>query len=623
MKTLIVGTCGHIDHGKTSLIKALTGVDADRLKEEKARGITIDLGYADYILPSKNRVAFVDVPGHEKFVKNMIAGITGVSLAMIIISAEDGIMPQTIEHFGIIKGLAIEKCVVVITKCDKSNDEVIELIYEEVKELLKGSPFENSKIIKTSAKTKEGIKDLIDYFEEEIKLSKSELDEDVFRMNIDRVFTINGAGTVVTGTIIEGEVNLGDNLFLYPENIEVKARGIQGYGENTKKLTKGNRCAINLSGVSKEEIKRGDVLSLDKNLKTSFIVDCKLNIDDSLDKKIKDRQRVRFYVGTKEVIGRIHLLNDDYIQVRLEEEIISKKGDNYYIRNFSPIYNIGGGKIIEPNAKKAKGDKEKYLDSLKLKEKGSLEENILKELLDIEFLFKEDLIKKFNSKEEIEKALEKLVHKDLVVILSKSNKNIIFSRKRLDKIESEAFSIIKEYHKKNPLDKGISKEELRKKLTKKEINKNDFNIFIDYLSENLIESSSGIIYLKDFKKRLSLNQKNFKKELLEELDKGFVPLNLNELYTKHNIKEEDKNKLLNYLNEENEVILLNDGVILTKDTFNFGIDEIYKHFRKNKTLSLGECRDILKTNRKIALSFLEELDNRKITKRGEKDRVLL
>ncbi len=628
MKTLMIGTCGHIDHGKTSLIKELTGVDTDRLEEEKKRGITIDLGFTDLILKSNRRVSFVDVPGHEKFIRNMIAGITGVDTVLFVIAADEGVMPQTIEHLQIINGLNIKDGVIALTKCDKSDEELIQLIIDDIREAFKGTILENARIIKTSTKTKEGIQELIEFFEETLDNKKeNNLDNLPFRMCIDRVFSIKGSGTVVTGTALEGTVKEGDILKLYPSKKSVRVREIQSYGEKQVTGISGNRCAINLTGVAKDDIKRGEVISSEENIESSFIIDCSFNITNNKVDDIKKGQRVRIYHGTKEIMGRIHILDGDkkYIQLRLEEEIISKKGDYYYLRNYSPMYNIGGGRVIEPNGRKIKGSNQLYLNNIILKEKGSIEDNILDKLRREEFLYISELISmNYSNKTNIDKAIEKLLFRKKIEIIKNCKENIIFSVNQLDIIKDELLESLINYHNKNPLEIGISKESLRKMVIKKDIKPKEFNEMLKLLNKDGIMTISGeIISLSNFKRRLNLNQKNFRRDLLKELNAGFINANLEFIKQSNNISELEYKKIINILEQEGEILHLNDDVIIKVEVFNYGVLKVKEYLEDKGEITLGECRDILKTNRKIALAFLEELDCRKITKRVENRRVML
>ncbi|MEG2739187.1 selenocysteine-specific translation elongation factor [Clostridium sp.] len=626
MKTIIFGTCGHIDHGKTSLIKALTGVDADRLEEEKKRGITIDLGYADIVLPSNKRISFIDVPGHEKFIKNMLAGITGARKVLFIVAADEGVMPQTVEHLEIINGLNIDGGIIALTKCDKCDEELISLAINDIRETFKGTALEHSKIIKTSVKTSEGLDELKSYFEEVLDNNDEYYNDDLFRMDIDRVFTINGAGTVVTGTIISGDVTEGDELILYPSKKKVKVRGIEAYGQKVIKVKCGKRCGLNISSVDKSEIKRGHTLSKDYKLEPSYIVDCSFK-NTKKNYKIKHNERIRFYHGTNEIIGRVYKVDEDghYIQIRLEKEIISKKGDKYYLRSYSPMYNIGGGNIINSNSSKLKGDLKEHLNKLELLEKGTLEEVIINTLKEKEFIYLSELdtLSKYGEIE-VEYKLIELEESKKITIIKNCKENIIFLRSKLDIISKYLEDTVLKHHKKNALDIGMAIEELRKIILKRILTPKEFSSLLKIInSKDKFIISDGLISLKSFKNRLNLNQKNFKAELLKELEVGFISLNVKALSEKYKIGNTEYSKIINYLVLNKEILKLNDDVIIESKIFNAGLQKVETYLKEQGEITLGDCRDILNTNRKIALSFLEELDKRKITKRVENRRVRL
>lgn len=382
MKHVIIGTSGHIDHGKTTLIKALTGRETDKIDEEKKRGISINLGFTFFDLPSGKRAGIIDVPGHEKFIKNMLAGATSLDVVLLIIALDEGIMPQTKEHLEILELLEVKKCIVALTKRDLVDEEWAEMIKEDIKNYLKSTSFKDATMIEVSSKTKEGLNELITEIDSAVEEIEQKDKEGHFRLAVDRSFSVSGFGTVATGTILSGSVKLGDLVQINPSGIEARVRNIQVHDENVEIGEAGQRCALNLSGVTKEEVTRGMVVCTANTIEPSYMVDCKFRYLKSNEKNLVNRQRVRIYHGTSEIFGRIVLLDKEevkpgeevYIQLRLEREICAQKGDNLVIRNYSPMVTLGGGKIINPVAKKAKRFKEDYLNELKLMEKGSIEE---------------------------------------------------------------------------------------------------------------------------------------------------------------------------------------------------------------------------------------------------------
>ena len=376
MKNIIIGTAGHIDHGKTTLIKALTGRETDTLEEEKNRGISINLGFTFFDLPSGKRAGIVDVPGHEKFVKNMLAGVSGIDVVLMVIAADEGIMPQTKEHLEILQLLNVKKGIIVITKTDMVEKEWAEMVEEDIKEELKDTFLQNAPVYRVSSKTKEGVKELIEGIDELTEEIHSKDVHGHFRLPVDRVFSVTGFGTVVTGTIISGNVKEGDIAEIYPSKKMTKIRGIQVHDNSVKVGEAGQRCALNLSNIKKTEVKRGDVISVENLMEPSMMIDCKLYYLKSASRPLENRQRVRLYSGTNEIICRAVILDKEivnpgeeaYIQFRLEKPITVQRNDRYVIRTYSPMITIGGGSVIEPVATKAKRFNQSYVEDLKLKE---------------------------------------------------------------------------------------------------------------------------------------------------------------------------------------------------------------------------------------------------------------
>ncbi|HET6862161.1 MAG TPA: selenocysteine-specific translation elongation factor, partial [Pyrinomonadaceae bacterium] len=358
--SIIVGTAGHIDHGKSALVRALTGTDPDRLPEEKKRGITIDLGFADLILDDL-RIGFVDVPGHERFVKNMLAGAHGIDLVALVIAADEGVMPQTREHFDICSLLGVQKGIVVITKRDLVDDDMIELVKDEASELVAGSFLENAPIIAVSSKTGLGLDQLTSAVKDVGRQISPRSADFVTRLPIDRAFTIKGFGAVVTGTLISGEIKEGDELELHPTDKKVRVRGAQVHGRTVARAQAGQRTAVNLAGVDVTQLERGMVLSAAGQLRTTQIVDARVDVLKDAPRALKSRARVRVHIGAAEVLARVKILNESteiaagkssLVQLRLESPIIALHGDRFILRSYSPSHTIAGGVVLEPMATK-------------------------------------------------------------------------------------------------------------------------------------------------------------------------------------------------------------------------------------------------------------------------------
>jgi selenocysteine-specific elongation factor len=355
MKHVVVGTAGHIDHGKTSLVKALTGTDTDRLPEEKARGITIDLGFAFLEEPDGLTIEIVDVPGHERFVKNMLAGVGGIDLAMLVIAADEGVMPQTREHLAICQLLRIKSGLVALTKIDLAEPDWIELVQDDVRSLLEPTVFAGRAIVPVSVRTGAGLSEIRAALADLARSVPAKATDQTPRLPIDRVFTVRGFGTVVTGTLTAGTLSVEDRLEVYPRGIASKVRGLQVHGRTVDRASAGQRTAVNLQGVDRAAVERGDVLAPPGALVPTVLADSTLELLKDAPRPLKARDRVRFHVGTQEVMARVLLVDRpqlepgevSYGRFRLEAPIIALPGDRFVIRSYSPIITIGGGTLLD------------------------------------------------------------------------------------------------------------------------------------------------------------------------------------------------------------------------------------------------------------------------------------
>jgi len=355
MKQIILGTAGHIDHGKTTLIKSLTGVDLDRLKEEKERGITIQLGFTSLPLPSGQILGIVDVPGHEKFVRNMVAGVGGIDIVLFTIAADEGIMPQTREHLDICRLLKIKRGIIAVTKTDLVDDEWLQMVKDEVQEFVQGSFLENAATIPISSTTGQGIPSLLTALDTIAQEVEERTKEGIFRLPIDRIFTMKGFGTVVTGTLIAGTISIGDNTEILPEKITARVRGVQVHNQQVEKASAGLRTAINLQGVDKDSLARGSVLVPPRTIIPTSSIDVRLEHLPNAPKPLKNRSRIRFHSGTSEVLARPIFLDQDelppgkssFAQLKFEKPIVILPRDKFVIRSYSPIFTIAGGEVLD------------------------------------------------------------------------------------------------------------------------------------------------------------------------------------------------------------------------------------------------------------------------------------
>lgn len=626
MKNVVIGTAGHIDHGKTTLIKALTGRDTDTLDEEKKRGISINLGFTYFDLPSNKRAGIVDVPGHEKFIKNMLAGASGLDMVLLVVAADEGVMPQTVEHLDILTFLNIKNGVIVLTKSDTVDDDFRELVKDDILEKVKGTFLENAKIIEVDSISKRGIKELV----ETIDLMSNEIEDknetSPARLNIDRVFSVKGFGTVITGTLLEGKINVDDDLQIYPQGIKTKIRSIQVHGKSVETAYAGQRTAINISNVKVEEINRGDVLASLNSLEESMMLDVKITLVKHGGKTLKHWDRLRLYHGTREILCRAVPLDKEiiengetgFVQLRLEESIVSKKGDNFVIRCYSPMETIGGGVIIDTAPKKHKKFDTSVIEALKVKEKGELKD-IIEEYLKVNKsnypTIKDIMSYSGDNEENIKKAIEILLQENKVININ----NMYMHITKYSKLKEDTIKLLEEYHKKYRLRKGILKEEVRSKVESK-FKTREMDILLDiFVSEGIIKVFDNIVCLKDFEVILNDKQKDIK----NKIQKRLKSVGLSEILTIEEICENNQ-----YYKEVFEAMIgediekLDDTYVMDKELYISTKNKLVEYLNDNKEITLGEYRDLVNSSRKNCMIILENFDRNKVTKRIENKRVL-
>lgn len=627
-KSVILGTAGHIDHGKSALVKALTGTDPDRLKEEKERGITIDIGFASLYYPSDDlTVGIVDVPGHERLIRNMLAGAGGIDIVLMVIAADEGVMPQSREHLAICELLKIKTGAVIITKTDLVDDDWLGLIIDDVKAFIKGTFLESADIIPVSSKTGFNLENLKDKIRNLAVNVKPKLIDGLFRLPIDRVFTLKGFGTVVTGTALSGTISLDSPVEILPAGISSKVRGLQTHSRSVEKAYAGQRTGINLQGIDRDELKRGDVLVVPQRFIPTKTLDAKLDLL-SASPTVKSRSLVHFYTGTSEAIARIIIYDKDeimsgescYCQFRLQEPVIALAGDRYIIRRFSPLETIGGGQIIDPQPIKRK--KNAALDDLIIFDQGSLARKI------------ETKIKKAKydgcriseiegwingSIPEIRASIDELIKIGAVI----KNQDILFHRDCLNSFKENLKSLLGKFHKLNPLKGGLPKEEL-KSVFKAEGNRADaIFCLIPQMSE--ITLDKDIIRLRDFEISNTDSLEDIKTKIMKTLnDEKFQPSLKNELASKLSTSEKDIGDILKLLTQSGLLVRVNDSMYITKQQFDRMIELLRGFFSKKQQMTVAEFRDVLNTTRKYALPLLEYLDSNKITLRvGEIRKFML
>lgn len=626
MKNVILGTAGHIDHGKTTLIKALTGRETDNLKEEKQRGISINLGFTYFDLPSKKRVGIVDVPGHEKFIKNMLAGACGIDIVLLVIAADEGVMPQTIEHLDILNYLDVKKGIIVLTKCDLVDEEFIELVKDDIREKTKGLFIEGAPIVEVDSVSRRGLDELvqkIDEISEDIEEKKTDAPS---RMSIDRVFSLKGFGTIVTGTLIEGKISVDDEMTIYPSEKKVKVRNLQVHGCDVKTAYAGQRTAINLSNIKVSEIQRGDVIAQTGSVEESMMIDVNISLVEHCKKSLKHWDRIRIFHGTKQILCRIVPLNEDeiqygesgYAQLRLEEKIVAKKGDRFIIRSYSPMDTIGGGVIIDTAPKKHKIYDESVIEALKIKEKGELKD-ILEEYLKLNlsnYITLKELVSYTGEKEEyVKEGLNALIDENKVFCVNKYYLHI----SHYQKLKEKVIEILTKYHKQYRLRNGILKEELRSKVDNS-LKVKDMDVILNKMAEEKdIKVQDNLVSNYDFEVKFNQKQLSIKKEIEDKSRKN----GLNSLMTKDDICNKNKfyEEVLEALTGET-IQKLDDAYYIDKKVYENVKKDLLEYLNKNKEITVAQFRDITKSNRKISIVMLEHFDRNRITKRVEDKRIL-
>ena len=635
MKNIIIGTAGHIDHGKTTLIKALTGRNTDRWEEEQRRGITIDLGFTYFDLPSGDRAGIIDVPGHERFINNMVAGVVGMDLVLLVIAADEGIMPQTREHMDILNLLGIEKSIIVLNKCDLVDEEWLELVEEEVKEELHGTFLEHAPVVKVSAATGEGLDSLIDTI---VHMTSDEVvSKDVQtipRLPIDRAFTLSGFGTIITGTLVSGTITKEDTLEMYPIGKECKIRSIQVHGQEKNECYAGQRVAINLSNVKKKEIKRGCVLAPPNSMKNTDLLDVKLQILESSMRILTNHTRLHFFTGTSEILCRAVLLDKEeigpgesgYVQLRLEEEIAVRRGDKFVVRFYSPMETIGGGVILEPNPGVKRRFREEVIEELKRKESGSTADVIelhVKEHKDTLITMTELAKLTALSVEEVQEDVKELEEQGLVCVFPMRKDTYVWhtdSKRAAGQLLNQA---LKNYEDKYPYRYGMKKAEVQVTHFPK-IKPNVFDKIIEKLiDEGHLKRVEEFLCTPEYEVRKDEIYGKVSKILIDTFAKAkYDFVRYSEIDFK-GISRDIADDILNILLEEQKIVKVTDDMYTLSEYMQHAKELIQEKLQENPVITIAQVRDIFETSRKSAKPILEYMDGIKVTKKtgAESERV--
>ena len=635
MQSLIIGAAGHIDHGKTTLIKALTGRNTDRWEEEQRRGITIDLGFTYFDLPGGDRAGIIDVPGHEKFINNMVAGVVGMDLVMLVVAADEGIMPQTREHMDILGLLGIKKSILVLNKCDLVDEEWLELVEEEIQEELKGTFLEDAPVVRVSAATGQGLEELTDTI---IRVMADEVEEKdtqtIPRLPIDRVFTLSGFGTIITGTLISGTISKEDVLEMYPIGKECKIRSIQVHGQDKDKCYAGQRVAINLSNIKKKEIHRGCVIAPKNSMKNTDLLDVKLSVLPDSMRIVTNHERLHLYTGTSEILCRAVLLDKEEIgpgesglvQLRLEEEIALKRGDRFVVRFYSPMETIGGGVVLEPNPVRKKRFDEKAIEELKKKESGSLADVMelhIKQHADTMITMAELAKIMAHSVDELQEYLEELKEEGIVHVFAMKKDVYLWHRDSEYALRQKIQEALEAYHKRYPYRYGMKKAEIHNTYLKK-VKPIVFDAYIEQLvAQNQIGRKDEYLHLAEFEVSKDAMFLKTEKTLVDAFEKAgfdFVRFSEIDLGT---IPRETAEDVLLLLVDEERVVRINEEMFTMKYLMDEAEEKIRKHLENEDVITIAQVRDMFSTSRKSAKPILEYMDSIKVTKKtgAESERV--
>ena len=625
MKHVIIGTAGHVDHGKTLLIKALTGIDTDRLIEEKKRGITIELGFAHLDWPDGTQAGIVDVPGHEKFIKNMLSGAGGIDLAMLVIAADDGVMPQTVEHLDILTLLGIRDGLIVITKADTVDPEWLEMMQEEIRERTKGSFLEDKPIVTVSAYTGQGIPELKEMLRELVRNAEEKSLRIPFRLPVDRVFSVDGFGTVVTGTLIEGAMNEGDLAELVPSGAATRIRNLQVHGKNVDTAYAGQRVAINLAGLKKTDIQRGDCVARPGSVRTSRMLDVRLqNLKDS-GRVIKNDSQVHLFHGAAELLAKVVLFGQDelkpgescYAQLRLTEPIASKNGDRFVIRFFSPLETIGGGVILDDQPRRHKRSDPKIREILRIKESGSRDDLTVQLLAEFGTILPTaaQLVAKLQREEaDIQDELYHLCSRGLAM---EPLPGRYIAASVIDRVWKDCQEILSQYHRQNPLHAGIQSAELRQKLCKGMERACADSLISILHQEGKLRKQEDRYALSDFTVTLTKRQRGIREKLL----KTYVASGIETPITDHVMEGFPQNErpeakqVLESLLTSGELVMLTPQICLCRNAWQTILEAGRLHFETNDSLTLAQLRDLLNTSRKYSQAIIEYFDKIHITKK--------
>ncbi|MBN2092557.1 selenocysteine-specific translation elongation factor [candidate division KSB1 bacterium] len=627
---IVMGTAGHIDHGKTSLVRALTNMETDRLEEEIARGMTIDLGFAFL----GENITIIDVPGHERFIRNMVAGVSTIDLVLFVIAADDGIMPQTIEHLEILNLLQIKQGIIVLNKIDLVDEEWLELVEEEIRELVKATFLAQAPVMRVSSLQQTGIPQLTEKIFQLAQQIPPRKDRGVFRLPIDRVFTMKGFGTVVAGTVLSGNLQVDQTIELLPKRTPLRVRGLQIHGKSVSKVVTGDRAAINLAGIEKEEVQRGDVLAAPGIYQPTMFYDTKIYLLKSTGKSIKHNTRVHLHIGTSEVTARLRLLETDelkpgteaFAQLSCEAPVVAETGDRFVLRNYSPMFTLGGGIILQVNPPRYRRFDSTLIQRLQILERGDLLDIVEQATLKGKIILKplEEIIKATGLPEnELWPFLNQLIDSTNIQRYSNKNKTYLIHSTHVSNYQEQILKRLEIFHQNQPLKQGLSASEIHSLL-----NLSSELFFAQQILQKLvdtgkIEFSGAKVRLANYSILLSPELEKLKNQIENYFqEQKYSPPHTNEIITQFKRQNPDVEKIIAYLLEHKILIYIDDGYLLHRNWVQEARHILLKHFQTKNELTVGEFRDYLQASRKYVVPLLNYFDQQGITTRQEDIRIL-
>ncbi|HET9491526.1 MAG TPA: selenocysteine-specific translation elongation factor [Methylomirabilota bacterium] len=629
-KHVVVGTAGHIDHGKTALVKALTGIDTDRLPEEKARGITIDLGFAFLEEPGGLTIEIVDVPGHERFVKNMLAGVGGIDVAMLVVAADEGVMPQTREHLAICSLLHIKTGLVVLTKADLVEADWLELVRDDVATLVHGTFLDGAPLLAVSAKTGAGLPELRTTLGQIATTVSPRRVDELPRLPVDRVFTVKGFGTVVTGTLMAGRLAVDDRVEIYPKGLNAKIRGLQTHGRSVTEARAGQRTAVNFQGIERAAVERGDVVGLAGTLVPSRLVDGTLELLAEAPRPLKLRDRVRFHAGTSEIMARVLLVGRPellpgeraFARLRLEAPVVAVPGDRFVVRSYSPIVTIGGGTLLDVDPPRFRRKAPSLLAHLALLERGTPEEVAEEHVRHVGTAGVRASALAGRAPfgpEQLRQILGRLEAERRVLAIER---DWFIHPESYDRLRDLVVGALEQFHRANPLRSGMSREELRGRAGAP-----DERIFAHLLAaldaEGRVRTERDKVRLGSHVVRLSPDQQRSVDRIEQEFLKAeAAPPSPEEALGRAGLKGDEEHELFQLLVADRKLVRVKESLYFHASALDAIQDKVVSLLRERKEIAPGDIKDLLGISRKYAIPLLEHLDARRVTARVGEKRVL-